>query len=514
MSVPSLAFWINGVSGMFLAEVFRALSERDAQSPFLFEEDRTISYGEFRECVAYWAQVLRDKGVRPRDRVGLYIPNSIEAVIAVYAIAACGATYVPLSVEDPFHRLALTVKDADLKLTLATQTSPFPLANAECLLLNKDSGRLPSIEFSGLCDNHPLYIIYTSGSTGVPKGVVISSGCLGHFTRWICSYLDVQAQDVFLGHARLTFDLSLFHLFAPVLRGASVRLVTQPVDLAYPGASIGDRVSLAMFVPRVTGLMQQAGQLKPGLYPKLRHVIFCGERLHAYQANAWIENLPHVQIHNMYGPTETTVVCTYHSLRKGVPVEDPISIGIPIEGNTATLFDANGEIQEGEAFGELILSGPQISPWDYWRKETDRYFDHDTLKRCFRSGDAVRRMDDGLLYWEGRVDDQIKVRGFRIELTDIEASLSDPKLNESACVYDPESERLFLVFCAKPAIQSTEAERRLRELAIERLPAHMRPQKYFSLNELPRTANGKTDRRALLRRIKSLVGDEAAPPDR
>lgn len=215
----------------------------------------------------------------------------------------------------------------------------------------------------------------------------------------------ISKSDVILGHINLTFDLSVFHLFVPFIKGASVRITPPTLERIAPGEQLKNGVTIAMLVPRMTGLLAEAGYLKAGDFPSLRHILFCGEKLDAYQVLQWQRCNPGTSVHNLYGPTEATVACSCFSMAPGCTPADPIPIGRPIG---KMKFDiqpvARDESDSAEHIGELVISGPQVTRFAYLLNDPAP-----TLRNRgeYLSGDLVRSDGNGLYYWISRLDDQI-----------------------------------------------------------------------------------------------------------
>lgn len=455
---------------------------------------------------------LSRTGAKPGDRIGIFLENSLTATAGVYASAMLGLTYVPLAVDDPPERVAGVIRAANIKFVLYLDASPGEphkhlrasardivfLEAHEALFADADEFRTETTPTTG---THPLYILFTSGSTGQPKGIPIRTDGVKNFIEWARGHFSPTANDVFLAHSKLTFDLSVFNLFLPFMSGASVRIPASPSERIYPGSILKEGISIALLVPRVTGLMLEAGQLSPNAYPKLRHIIFCGERLHAHQVLAWRSASPSVTAHNIYGPTETTVTCTYFDMPPKMEIEDPIPVGHVIPGMTVSFLDSKSEVINGPCVGEAVISGVGVSPYGYIGPGPSGYFSHPILGKSFHSGDILSRDAQGLLYWHHRVDHQIKIRGFRVDLGEIESVLgAHPLIADLACVYDPDSDSVVVFFSSKETAGAPQKEGIIADLKAtsERLlPQYMIPSRYEARNTLPRNKNGKIDRALL-----------------
>ena len=504
---------------MLLTEILSNIKKIAANTPdraAIFDQGRELSYSQFHTAIRSMADTLIRASVRPGDRVGLYLDNSIEAYVSLYAIAGMGCTYVPLPTQDPTVRLREVIKDADLSAIVCLHEQQITVGqlirdskpSVQTITVSQEVAP-PSLSMSMSDDDWiqdqsandvPVYILYTSGSTGVPKGVAISRSNVRCFNSWAADYLKIGPSDRFLAHPRITFDLSVINLFLPFLCGASVVILRGQAQMMLPGEALSDNITIAAFVPRVTSSMIQAGQLTAGAYPKLRHILFSGENLPSKYAALWLQAGPQVQVHNLYGPTEATVSVTFHTLSSKTVPQGAVPIGIPMPGTRLRILSAHGEEIQRVGEGELIICGEQVSPFGYWRKDAGGFHWNPQGERCFRTGDWVRLTESGQLVWLNRLDNQVKVRGFRVELGEVESVLcTHSEIREGVCLYFAETEKLVFVFArmAAHARKSSELPETLMKLASDQLPSYMRPTQYLEVEDIPKNENGKADRKRL-----------------
>ena len=488
----------------FFAEIWSRVCHFSKLEPnriALRDSQEVVSYAQFRERVLLGADQLLKLGTKPGQRVGLLMEPSASAYISLYASAYLGCTYIPLLNKDPPARLAKVLEDAELSV-LVTDSFSHSLAVSAASLLStplqileisqnnslKDFSNPPDIS---LHEDTPLYLLFTSGSTGRPKGVPISMKNVESFCRWVCAYFRPNKDDVFLAQSRLTFDMSVFSLFAPIYVGASILIVDQPSDQIFPGRLLKD-ATIACFPPRVTFNMQEAGQMGPNMYPNLRHLIFGGELLLKKHLELWWPVNPHFSIHNLYGPTEATVACIFFTVPRSWN-QVTVPIGIPTDGQSIYLLSEQNEEILGEGIGELKICGDQVSPYGYWKNKSDRF----TQDRppSFRTGDLAKRDSNGLYFWLGRMDDQVKVRGIRVELPEVEATLSGlPGVKDGICVLHKETETLVFVVSINENEIGEQVLDSLKMAAEEMLPAYMQPETYLIVDSIPQNFNGKIDR--------------------
>lgn len=503
---------------MLITKIYQKICDVSLFNPSkvaFYEEEKIYSYGDLKRAIDNRVQQLASLNLEPGKKVGLFISNSYDAYGLVYACSLLGLTYIPLPVDDPVQRIQSIIELADLSCILCEEKNSKNLAAILDHVTMKEKPGLFCFDSNvqveaeedifkliSATDKHPLYMLFTSGSTGTPKGVLIMPSGVENFINWSVDHLKVLPTDIFLAHSRLTFDLSVFNLFVPFLSGAAVRIVKSKVEQMYPGILLNKGVTIALMVPRVTGLLQESAQLFKNSFPSLRHLLFCGEKLYAAQANAWISTHQNLTLHNIYGPTETTVTCTYHTLAAGLEVSDPVAIGVSIPNMQLNYLNESGELVNGPTTGELIISGIGVSPGDYCGQKTDRFFDHKELGRSFKTGDIVERDASGQHFWISRRDNQVKVRGFRVELSEIETVLSaHPNIIDLICILDSESQRLFAVMSLKPKSDLEVTVVELKAICEKMFPAYMRPAQFIALKEIPRNSNGKADRQ----KAKELV---------
>jgi amino acid adenylation domain-containing protein len=364
------------------------------------------------------------------------------------------------------------------------------------------------LEPSEMAPNDPAYLLFTSGSTGTPKGVLVTQANLGAFVDAASSRYSFSEDDRFSQTFNLTFDLSAFDMFAGWDAGACVCCPTEK-SLLNPAEFIRrSRLSVWFSVPSVALFMRRLGVLKPASFETLRWSLFCGEALSADVARDWAEAAPNSTVENLYGPTEATIACTAY---RWVPATSPseselgiVPIGRPF-GETSTLVVDNelGEVRPG-AVGELLLSGPQVVD-GYWEDEetTSTAFVSVDGATYYRTGDRVRRpRGDGPLLFKGRLDNQVKVLGHRVELGEIEAVLRQETGIDSVAALgwprSPAGASGIVAFVADLDVDASALKHRLGT----RLPSYMVPREIRLLPELPLNANGKCDRGALSRLLE------------
>jgi amino acid adenylation domain-containing protein len=352
------------------------------------------------------------------------------------------------------------------------------------------------------------YLLFTSGSTGIPKGVAISHANVRAFLDAIAGRYDFGPNDRFSQTFNLTFDLSVFDMFVAWENGACLCCPSEK-DLLNPAAFIRrSRLTVWFSVPSVGAFMRRLRVLKNDAFPTLRWSLFCGEALPVSVARAWANAAPNSTIENLYGPTEVTVACTAHTWSRHSADESELGL-VPIGqafGETSVrVVDPNlHEVSRGQA-GELLLSGPQVAR-GYWRDEETTAASFISLggARHYRTGDRVRTSEEHAeLIFMGRLDNQVKVLGHRVELGEIEAAIRDEvNVDAVAAVAWPRagaSAGGVTAFVVATELDVPALSARLAK----RLPPYMVPREVRLLPELPMNANGKCDRTALIRLLDS-----------
>jgi amino acid adenylation domain-containing protein len=428
--------------------------------------------------------------------VGIFVERSFEMVAAVLGVARAGAIFVPLDPDLPQDRIAFMVRDGGLRhaITNPELSSRLP-AGIEPIFVDKavsaarvDSDRMNERSADG------AYILYTSGSTGRPKGVLVGHRALTNLLCAMAKAPSISIDDVFMAVTSLSFDISLLELFLPLLHGATLVVAARDEVL--------DPRKLAALLETSGATRMQATPsmwrmlLDAGPPPMERLVALCGgEALSRDLADRLLARCK--EVWNLYGPTETTV----WSARWKVSERGPVRIGRPIENTRFYLVTPQGKLAPPGAPGELFIAGDGLAAGYVNRSDETarRFVDLVDIagrpERAYKTGDLARQLADGSLVFLGRTDDQLKVRGHRVEPEEIEHALrAHPGVREAVITLAPGGALIAHVL-AEPAYSLS--ERALRDFVTASLPAYMVPQRCLLHRELPVTATGKTDRQAL-----------------
>jgi amino acid adenylation domain-containing protein len=454
-----------------------------------------VSYGELDQWANTVARRLRNAGVTQGDRVVIWAEKSAAVIAAMQAVLRLGAAYVPVDGTTPAGRAGSIARDCAARAVLTNR--PDQIVAEVCADVVVDSIEQPSdtdtdpVNTVVSCDDL-AYILYTSGSTGTPKGVCISHRNAMAFIDWAVAELDPYENDRFSNHAPLTFDLSVLDLYAAFAVGASVHLV--PAELAYAPVQLVDflyehQITVWYSVPSaLTLMMREGGLLSRPAPPSLRAVLFAGEPFPIAQVRMLAEWTSAVLM-NLYGPTETNV-CTFHTVTpQDVQRDRPLPIGTAASGDVVWVERADGSRAAVGEEGELIVDGPTVM-LGYWGKEPQ--------EGSYRTGDIVRALPGAAFEYLGRRDHMVKVRGHRVELGEVEAVLTaHPDVAEATVVVAGVGIAARLVAFVVPRQGCKPGILALRQHSAQRLPRYMLADEVRVLAEMPRTHNGKVDRRAL-----------------
>jgi amino acid adenylation domain-containing protein len=428
---------------------------------------------------------------------------------AMLARAGCGAVVVDSDARANVGSL-LEGLDRELLLVLpeVEDVEPFARDWAPHRVVGAPELRAGILEPLPVRPTDPAYLLFTSGSTGMPKGVAVSHSNARAFLDAVAQRYDFAEDDRFSQTFNLTFDLSVFDMFAAWESGACVCCPSDKTLLNPADFIRRSRLTIWFSVPSIAVFMRRLRVLKPASFPTLRWSLFCGEALPAAVTEEWTAAAPSSTVENLYGPTEATIACTAYRWDPQHSSDESelgiVPIGRPF-GAMSTLVAGDGlrEVPAGET-GELLLSGPQVVE-GYWQDEgaTARAFVSVDGRPYYRTGDRVRRPDGGgpLLYL-GRLDNQIKVLGHRVELGEVEAAIREETgIDAVAAVGWPKSPTGaggIAAFVGDARVDVAALKTRLAA----RLPGYMVPRELHLLAELPLNANGKWDRGALIRLLE------------
>ncbi|HZF09531.1 MAG TPA: amino acid adenylation domain-containing protein, partial [Thermoanaerobaculia bacterium] len=474
--------------------------------------EREVSYRELDLRSDRLAHRLAALGVGPESRVGLAALRSVELMVGLLGILKAGAAYVPLDPEYPAERLAFMAGEAVgaggvVLVGPGVSSSIFEGTGVEQLALDESGPEPPAGEKPAVRvpTDALAYVIYTSGSTGRPKGVMNRHRGILNRLLWMQALSPLSAEDRVLQKTSVGFDVSVWELFWPLLYGARVVLARPGghCDPAYLVRWMSEqRVTVAHFVPSLLqGFLEEEGLSR---LSSLRRLFLSGEALSHELEQRALSRLS-ATIYNLYGPTEAAVDVTFWRCRVSA-VARPVPIGRPVANTHVYVVDGRGQPLPIGVAGELWIGGVQVARGYQGRPDgtAERFvpdvWDASPGARAYRTGDLVRQMPSGEIEYLGRLDFQVKVRGVRVELGEIESALAaQPEVQAAAMLALGKGATARLVAFVVPAPGSEVDPGPLRERLRERLPDAMVPSEIVALSVLPLTENGKLDRRALAR---------------
>lgn len=459
-------------------------------------DGRTLTYGELRTRSDALAAYLAERLGADRAPIAALGHREPEMLIAFLGAVKSGRPYVPLDTALPQQRI---------DKILATSRAALMLTPEDISQFSSSNAPAPTKRVQR---DDPFYILFTSGSTGEPKGVIITLACLEHFLAcMLAEQRFAELSETFLNQAPFSFDLSVMDLYCSLATGGTLfsigrDLVANPKMLYRAIANSG--VTTWVSTPSFAQMCLVEQTFEKAMLPRVRRFLFCGETLAPQTAERLLKRFPGARVWNTYGPTEATVATT------SVRIDDtilekysPLPVGRPMPGTEVFVADENCEILPENKRGEIIIAGPNVSPGYLARPDltANAFFQHGN-QRAYRTGD-LGRIRDNLLFFEGRIDQQIKLHGYRIELGDVEANLRALALVRDAVVIpviknaEPKSLAAFVVVSARNETSDFELSHLIRKQLGERLPAYMLPHKFVFLDAFPMTANGKADRARL-----------------
>lgn len=476
-----------------------------------------LTYAEFERAANQLAHHLRVHGVQPGALVAICLGHSHRFLVAAVAALKCGASYLPLDHELPEERLLYVLRDSGAALVLTSGDLDAIPADAGHLVLEYDDLTVARHPASRLAvprtGDDIAYVIYTSGSTGGSKGVAVRHRGLVNYLRWATDSFAVDAGTGALVHTNLSFDLTVTSLFAPLLVGRSVTFVPEGLGVAALSGALRRQggFSFVKLTPtHLSALQRWRPPDRPG--EAARVFVVGGEALTYDRVSPWLEHAAAPVVVNEYGPTEITVACTAFVAEAGEDTFDSVPIGRPIWNTTVYVLDRRGQPVPPGVPGEIYVGGAGVAARYVNRpSETASRFMHNPCvagEVVYRTGDLGRFRGDGVLLFLGRRDDQVKVRGHRVELGEVEAALlSHPGVGQAVVVADPGTEHLMAYAVLDD--QATDSGVLADHLA-RTLPPYMVPKQIVIVDRLPIGRSGKVDRRAF--RAAPGNGNDAAPP--
>jgi D-alanine--poly(phosphoribitol) ligase subunit 1 len=482
----------------------------------VIDAEMCVTFKELEEhskkCAAHLLKVLPDLCLT----IAVYLPKSIDTITANLGIAYSGRVYTNLDIQSPPQRIRNILDHLGIQYIYTSRSHALKLEgcgvspnqmlfveDALCAELTDDDSAAISRCQERLIDTDPFCIINTSGSTGTPKGVTISHRGVIDFMEWVTEALKLDGNEVIGSLSPFHFDIYLMELQLCLFKGATMVIIQEQLPM-FPAKilelMITRSVNFIFWVPTIMVNIANLDLLSKFDLKGLKRVLFAGEVFPMKQLNLWRKQLPECQFVNLYGPIEITVDCTYYLLDREFSDDDALPIGYPCRNTDVLILNDSDRPSEADEQGELCVRGSSLA-LGYWNDEerTSEAFVQNPLNTrypelIYRTGDLVYRNEEGLIYFVGRKDFQIKHLGYRIDLGEIEnVSISLSGVDNACALYGEATKRMILVY--ESAIQLSSEELQKQLLAV--LPRYMVPKEFQRIDAIPMNPNGKIDRQKL-----------------
>jgi amino acid adenylation domain-containing protein len=490
--------------------MFERQAEANTDKVAVVDDEEAISYGELNREANRLANYLRDRGVKQECRVGISVERGVWAIVGMLGIMKAGGAYVPLDASYPEQRLRYMLDDSRAGVLLTEQRllDALPETEAQIVCLDRGRGLLDGYE-----DNNPVaettadsiaYVVYTSGSTGKPKGIAIPHRAINRLVS-NTNYISLEPSDRVAQVSNASFDAATFEIWGALLRGSTLVKLNKDIILSPTALKVELRKRSITTLFLTTALFNHIASEDPSAFKTVKHLLFGGEASDARRIKAALDSGdgPERLVH-VYGPTESTTFATWKLVEDVEDRSSTVPIGKPISNTTLYSLDGKLEPLPTGARGELYIGGDGLACCYLNRPDlTAEKFIPDPFNdkagaRLYKTGDFACYLPDGNIDFVGRVDFQVKVRGFRIELEEIEAVLSQHAAVNQAVVTSKDSSGDSRIYAyIVPAESTKPAVSELHQYAVERLPDYMVPAGFVMMERMPLTPNGKIDRNAL-----------------
>ena len=489
-----------------IGELFEEQAKQRGEAIALEYETTEVSYEELNRRANQMARYLAEKGVGPEVRVGICLHRGVEMIVGLLGILKAGGAYVPLDSQYPAERLRFIIEDAGAEVIVTSSRfiDRLPKTTAEVVSIDTEQEEIGRQQESNPVNktvgDNLCYVIYTSGSTGRPKGVAVEQRSVVRLVKET-SYVRLSEQEVILQYAPVSFDASTFEIWGALLNGGKLVVMREGVaSLEELGRAVREKRVSTMWL--TAGLFHQVVEAGVQELRGVKQLLAGGEVVKAGAVKKVLEEVEGIEVINGYGPTENTTFTCSWKMRRGEEIGSSIPIGRPIGNTRVYVMDeemqavgvgvagelcvagaglARGYINQGEKTGEMFVPNP---------------YGEEAGERMYRTGDIVRYRKDGAIEYLGRKDRQVKVRGYRIEMGEIESILRQhPAIKEAVVVAQEErsgSTGLVAYTVGERLREAGGSE--LREYLRMRLPDYMLPSAFITLDSFPLTPNGKIDR--------------------
>jgi amino acid adenylation domain-containing protein len=512
---------------MNMASIIREATELYPEKDALVDGRQNYTFHDLERLSTNFATFLLSSDVQKGDRIAFCLPKSASVIVAILGCLKCGAAYVPIDRKLPKERLLFILKDVSPRFIVSSRAFYDALAEDgvtpgslldEASLAEHFQYSQEDISLPPITDEDVAYCIYTSGSTGRPKGVLIEHGSVDFFYDALAEVMTIDAGSRCMNTSELHFDVHVMDLFFPLSRGATVHL-TRPPLIANNLLQLLARERITHFtaVGPVMTLMTEGTLFEKCDLSSLRRIMTGAEIINVETMQKWLRKVPGLSLVNGYGPTEATVICTAYIIDQIEPHRTEFyPIGKPMKGTEVLLQDKDRIVSKPGVKGELLLGGRQVMK-GYWNDErqTNAKIINIEGTRYYKSGDICRWLPDGNLDYIGRVDEEIKLSGFRINLSEIKRVMDateSVKEGHPVVAIHPTLGKV-IAACFIRADDEPVDEKifgHLQSVFKHELPYYMIPSLYFLFNRFPQLSSGKTDKRQILQKVDQYLHNAGA----
>jgi amino acid adenylation domain-containing protein len=511
----------SAISQLTIADLFEKSAGLNSQNVALVYNNEQLTYAELNFRANNIAELLITKGIRPESLVPICLNSGIELIIGIIAILKAGGAYVPIDPEYPEFRIKYILDDCNAKIVLTTNSCRLKLEKLSAVdIIDLDkyptqsqlSKKNPDVN---LTPGNLAYVMYTSGTTGLPNGVMIEHHSVVNNLKWSQNYFRFSPADIVLQKTTFCFDVSLWEIFAPLIAGSKLIIINnedyKDID-CIKETIVLHKINVIHFVPTMLEFFLL--NINPGECNSLKRIICSGEALTPYQANLLTNKIPGARLYNLYGPTETTIHSTYWAM-PDAEVEK-VLIGKPVYNTQILILNDLHQLADVGDTGEIYINGAGLAR-GYLNNDdlTANRFIQNPLSiyktdRLFKTGDLGRYSADGNIEYLGRIDDQVKINGYRIELLSVEANIKNSGLVKHAAVLTNKNALGSTQIMAYVMLDTPGDLNRLWVHLISKLPGYMLPASIKEVDEIPLTLNGKIDKHRLLQ--TGLSENKNVPP--
>ena len=494
-----------------LNQIVESINNYAERPAFCFPKSQN-SYREFGQTISNIRTIIR-KNINTQNPVGVVLNDDFLTYAALLSLWFEGKTYVPINPQLPIDRNLSIVKQAEIDFILNSNTAVnleiLVAEGVQVLTISSLSDAPFDLSMVPVTDDTFAYILFTSGSTGVPKGVPISRGNVAAFMAGVDDLkMEFSSEDRFLQMFDLTFDLSVWSFLQPLCVGASqFPIPHDEIKFMYAYELLEEqKITVALMVPSILNFLRP--YFEDLNFPKMRYSLFCGEALYGDLTKSWMLIVPNAKVYNVYGPTEATIFCSQYEIPRAQEIicsNGIVTIGVPLLETQLIVVDEHQQpVKVGEK-GELCIGGNQVTK-GYIQNETlnnTAFFSYNN-QRYYHSGDICFYNEAGLLMYCGRIDSQIKIQGFRVELSEIEfqsRTVVDPFGVAAVATIDKNGLSEIHLFVDNPNLDVEETTALLKQ----KLPSYMVPKQIHTVSSFPLNVNGKIDRKQLKNSLSNTI---------